>query len=188
MEEFAASNRQNIVQLKTNLQNIKKGSDNIETYLDRIKAARDALVTVGVFLDDEDIVVTVLRGLPSEFAAIKTVIRAQFVNSTLPELKSLLQAAEIDIELEAQETPVPLTAMIAKTSSPTAPVAQASASTTSVPHVPQVFLRLLPCNLVLNHLCLMSRLNLHMFLCQLCPMALVLSIHMLYSILCKWEQ
>ncbi|KAK9912821.1 hypothetical protein M0R45_036661 [Rubus argutus] len=71
--KFAASNRQNIVQLKTNLQNVKKGTDNIETYLDRIKAARDALATVGVFLDDEDIVVTVLRGLPSEFAAIKTV-------------------------------------------------------------------------------------------------------------------
>lgn len=130
--KFAASNQQNIVQLKTNLQNIKKGSDNIETYLDRTKAARDALETVGVFLDDEDIVVTVLRGLPSEFAAIKTVIHAQFVNSTLPELKSLLQAAEINIELEAQETSVPLTAMIAKTSSPTASMTQASASTTSI--------------------------------------------------------
>lgn len=72
--KFAAPNRQNILQLKTNLQNLRKGSDNIETYLDKIKDARDALETVSVILDDEDIVVIVLRGLPSEFAAIKTVI------------------------------------------------------------------------------------------------------------------
>lgn len=126
--KFAASNRQNIVQLKTNLQNLRKGSDNIETYLDRIKAARDALETVGVFLDDEDIVVTVLRGLPSEFAAIKTVIRAQYDSSSLPELKSLLQAAEVDIELETQGNHLPLTAMMAKNSSPTTTVTQASSS------------------------------------------------------------
>ncbi|PRQ21028.1 hypothetical protein RchiOBHm_Chr7g0234661 [Rosa chinensis] len=57
--KFAAPNRQNILQLKSNLHNLKKGNDSIETYLDKIKAARDALETVGVFLDDEDIVVTV---------------------------------------------------------------------------------------------------------------------------------
>lgn len=57
-----------LVNIETNLQNLRKGSDNIETYLDKIKDARDALETVGVILDDEDIVVTVLRGLPSEFA------------------------------------------------------------------------------------------------------------------------
>lgn len=78
--KFAAPNRQNILLLKSNLQNLKKGSDNVETYLDKIKDARDALETVGVFLDDKDVVVTVLRGLPSEFTVIKTVIRAQFVS------------------------------------------------------------------------------------------------------------
>lgn len=74
--KFAASGRQNILQLKTNLQNLKKGSDSIETFLDKIKVARDALETIGVFMDDEDVIVTVLRGLPSEYAAIKGVIRA----------------------------------------------------------------------------------------------------------------
>ncbi|KAL6137413.1 hypothetical protein ACLB2K_062705 [Fragaria x ananassa] len=98
--KFAAPNRQNILQLKSNLQNLRKGSDDIETYLDKIKVARDALVTVGVNVDDEDIVVTVLRGLPAEFAAIKTVIRAQFVSYSLSELKTLLKATKIDIENE----------------------------------------------------------------------------------------
>lgn len=45
----------------------------METYLDKIKDDSYALETVGVF-HDEDIVVTVLRGLPSEFAATKTII------------------------------------------------------------------------------------------------------------------
>ncbi|PRQ43851.1 hypothetical protein RchiOBHm_Chr3g0472821 [Rosa chinensis] len=61
--KFAAPNRQNILQLKSNLQNLRKRSDDIETYLDKVKIARDALETVGVTIDDEDIVVTVLRGL-----------------------------------------------------------------------------------------------------------------------------
>lgn len=64
--KFAASSRQNILQLKTNLQSLTKGGDSIETYLDKVKVARDALETVGVFMDDEDVIVTVLRGLPSE--------------------------------------------------------------------------------------------------------------------------
>ncbi|KAL6222940.1 hypothetical protein ACLB2K_006330 [Fragaria x ananassa] len=78
-----------------------KGSDDIETYLDKVKVARDALATVGVTVDDEDIVVTVLRGLPAEYPAIKTVIRAQFVSCSLGELKTLLKAAEIDIDSES---------------------------------------------------------------------------------------
>lgn len=82
--------------------------DDIETYLDKIKIARDALETVGVVVDDEDVVVTVLRGLPAEFAAIKTIIRAQYCNSSLATLKTLLKAAEVDIENESQSS-VPLT-------------------------------------------------------------------------------
>lgn len=87
----------------------------METYLDKIKYARDALEIVGVFLDDEDVVVTVLRGLPYEFTAIKTVIRAQIVSYFMGELKILLQAAEIDIETESQASSgLPLTAMVAQ--------------------------------------------------------------------------
>ncbi|PRQ40037.1 putative transcription factor interactor and regulator CCHC(Zn) family [Rosa chinensis] len=111
--KFADANKQNILQLKSNLQNVKKGSDDIETYLDKIKAAKDALETVGVVIDDEDIVVTVLNGLPSEFAAIKTVIRAQFTCSPLSQLKTLLKAAEMDISNEVPGIQSLITAMLA---------------------------------------------------------------------------
>ncbi|XP_040367879.1 uncharacterized protein LOC121050787 [Rosa chinensis] len=111
--KFAAPDRQHILQLNSNLQNLKKGNDDIETYLDKIKAAKDALETVGVVVDDEDIVVTVLRGLPSEFAAIKTVIRTQS-SCSLSQLKTLLKAAEVDIDSESQGLQGLLTAMLAK--------------------------------------------------------------------------
>ncbi|XP_061988981.1 uncharacterized protein LOC133707432 [Rosa rugosa] len=144
--KFAAPNRQNILQLKSNLQNLRKGGDDIETYMDKIKAARDALETVGVFVDDEDIVVTVLRGLPSEYAAIKTVIRAQFVACSVGELKTLLKAAEIDIESEVQtsSSTSSLTAMIAKNTSSVPAVdntngASSSSLQSQVPTVPPGF-------------------------------------------------
>ncbi|PRQ52801.1 putative RNA-directed DNA polymerase [Rosa chinensis] len=123
--------------LKSNLQNVKKGSDDIETYLDKIKTAKDALETVGVAIDDDDIVVTVLNGLPSEFAAIKTVIRAQFTSCSLSQLKTLLKAAEMDIGNEAQGIQGILTAMIAKINTPTqASPTQSSCTTSSPPSVP----------------------------------------------------
>ncbi|XP_062028312.1 uncharacterized protein LOC133744184 [Rosa rugosa] len=114
--KFAAPNRQNILQLKSNLQGLKKG---------------DALETVGVFLDDEDIVVVVLRGLPSEYVAIKTVIRAQFVTCTMGELKTLLKAVEVDIENEMQSSsPLNLTALLAKNQA--SPPSSSASSTTSL--------------------------------------------------------
>lgn len=104
------------MQLKTNLQSLKKGDDSIETCLDKVKVARDALETVGVFMDDEDVIVTVLRGLPSIYNAIKGVIRAQVVTSSISDLKTLLKAIEIDLEVDSQSSAtLPLTAMVAQT-------------------------------------------------------------------------
>lgn len=103
---FASPDRHNVLRLKSNLQALKKGSDNIETFFDKIKVATDALATVGVFLDAEDIVDIILRGLPTEFVAIKAVIRAQFVCGSMPDIKALLKAAELDIENEKQASTV----------------------------------------------------------------------------------
>ncbi|KAM7485993.1 hypothetical protein LguiA_002002 [Lonicera macranthoides] len=112
--KYAASNRQNKLQLKSNFQSLKKGNDTIEMYLDKVKAARDTLATVGVQIDDEDVIVTVLRGLPTEYTAIKTVIRAQFESCGFTKLKTLLKAAETDIESESIAS-LPITALMAST-------------------------------------------------------------------------
>jgi hypothetical protein len=111
--KFADSNKQNIMQLKANLQRIKKGNDFIEKYLEKIKDARDALSTVGVQMADEDIVVSTLEGLPVEYIPIKTIIRTQ-ASCSMQNLKTLLKAAEYDLDLvHHSSSSHPLTAMVA---------------------------------------------------------------------------
>lgn len=48
--------RTSIVQIKIDLQNIKKGSESIDLYLQQIKDCRDQLSVVGVLISNEDIV------------------------------------------------------------------------------------------------------------------------------------
>ena len=56
--------------MKIGLQNIEKGTDTINGFLQRIKAARDWLLAVGVTVDNEELICIVLRGLPKEYAQI----------------------------------------------------------------------------------------------------------------------
>ncbi|PRQ35183.1 hypothetical protein RchiOBHm_Chr5g0077241 [Rosa chinensis] len=99
-ERFSTVSRANIIQLKTDLQTIKKGTDSIDKYLLRIKHARDQLRSVGVHIVDEDIVVVTLNGLPEEYSMIKTVIRARDSSISLKEFRAQLLAAERDIEAQ----------------------------------------------------------------------------------------
>lgn len=68
------------------LTNIQKGPKSIDAYLQRIKDTRDQLVVVRVFVSDKDIVIVALRGLPSNYNTIKTMIQGR---ETLVSLKGL---------------------------------------------------------------------------------------------------
>ena len=46
---------------------IKKGVDSIDGYFQKIKQARDRLVAISVFVDDEELLHIILDGLPSEY-------------------------------------------------------------------------------------------------------------------------
>ncbi|XP_024199234.1 uncharacterized protein LOC112202450 [Rosa chinensis] len=59
-ERFSIVSRANIMQLKTDLQTIKKGADTVEKYLVKVKHARDQLCSVGVTISDEDIIIDIL--------------------------------------------------------------------------------------------------------------------------------
>ena len=69
-QRFASTSRANILNMKIGLQNIEKGTDTINGFLQRIKAARDWLLAVGVTVDNEELICIVLRGLPKEYAQI----------------------------------------------------------------------------------------------------------------------
>lgn len=51
-ERFSVVSRVNIMQLKTELQTMRKGGESIEKYLQRVKSARDQLVSVGVTIPE----------------------------------------------------------------------------------------------------------------------------------------
>ena len=67
-QRFTSTSRANILNLKLELQSLKKGNDFVNNFLQKIKIARDKLLVVGVVMDNEELICIVLRGLPREFA------------------------------------------------------------------------------------------------------------------------
>ena len=66
-QRFTSTSRENILNLKLELQSLKKGSDSVNNFLQKIKIARDKLLAVGVVVDNEELICIVLRGLPKDF-------------------------------------------------------------------------------------------------------------------------
>ncbi|PRQ50702.1 putative RNA-directed DNA polymerase [Rosa chinensis] len=119
-DRYATVSRSNVVQLKSNLQSIEKDSDSIDKYLLRVKNARDQLSAIGVKIADEDVMILILKGLPSEFSIVRMMIKAKHAPISMTELRTLLLAAESEIECETKMQSLSLTsmnAMVAKHSS-----------------------------------------------------------------------
>jgi hypothetical protein len=73
---------------------IKKGSDPVNKYLQRIKETRDKLSTVGIHLDDEEILHIVLKGLPAEFHSFSSSMLTKNDPVSFAELHALLSTEE----------------------------------------------------------------------------------------------
>ncbi|KAB2615109.1 hypothetical protein D8674_021697 [Pyrus ussuriensis x Pyrus communis] len=112
-ERFASVIRTRIVQMKIELQNIKKRPESIDQYLQRIKDSKDHLATLGVTISEEDIVIMALRGLPSEYNTIKVVIRGRENLVSLNELRSQLKAEEATLDEVHKQIPL-MSAMYAQ--------------------------------------------------------------------------
>ncbi|KAM5588569.1 hypothetical protein ABKV19_006834 [Rosa sericea] len=114
-DRYATVSRSNVLQLKSNLQSIEKGSDRIDKYLLRFKNARDQLSAIGVKIADEDIMILILKGLPYEFSTVRMMIKAKHAPISMSELRSLLLAAESELEFESKSLSLtPMSAMVAK--------------------------------------------------------------------------
>ena len=59
-QRFTSTLRANILNLKLELQSLKKGSDFVNTFLQKIKIARDKLLAVVVIVDNEELIHIVL--------------------------------------------------------------------------------------------------------------------------------
>ena len=85
---------------------IKKGSESIDSFFQRIKEVRDRLSSVAVVIDEEELIHLVLEALPQEYGAFCSAIRTRNDVFTLEELNTLLNAEEraIKKKYEARDT------------------------------------------------------------------------------------
>ncbi|KAM1004535.1 hypothetical protein ACFX2C_004724 [Malus domestica] len=111
-EQFSIVTRATIFQMKSELQNIKKGTDSISLYLQRIKEARDYLAAAGVMFADDDIVILTLNGLSSEYNTLRSIIRGRENVISMKDLRSQLLAEEAMLA-NVSVTPF-LSAMVAR--------------------------------------------------------------------------
>ena len=91
---FSSISRSHIMNLKGELDNIKKGTDSVDLYLQKIKIARDKLMAVGVILDDEELLHIALKGLPKDYNAFRSAIRTRSKQLSFNELTTLLNTEE----------------------------------------------------------------------------------------------
>ncbi|CAN6708563.1 unnamed protein product [Malus baccata var. baccata] len=109
-EHFSTVSKTSVFQLKSDLQNIKKGTSTVSHYLQKIKESRDYLSVAGVHFEDEDIVILALNGLPSEYNTFRCVIRGRESVISLKEFRAQLLAEEAI--LETNSTPPFLSATL----------------------------------------------------------------------------
>ena len=93
-QRFTSTSRANILNLKLEFQGPKKGNESVNSFLQKIKVARDKFLAVGVIIDNEELIFIVLRGLPREFAHFCSAIRTRSDPITYEQLAIMLQSEE----------------------------------------------------------------------------------------------
>jgi hypothetical protein len=91
---FTSTSRANVLNLKIELHNLKKGSESVSSYLQKIKNTRDKLIAVGTLIDNEELLHIILKGLPREFGPFCSAIRTRNEPVSFEEIMVLLQTEE----------------------------------------------------------------------------------------------
>ncbi|KAH0974702.1 hypothetical protein GBA52_016601 [Prunus armeniaca] len=99
------------------LQTTQKGADSIEKFLLRLKHVCDQLALAGVSISDDDLMILVLNGLPSDYDMIRIVLVARETPISLKDFRTQLLVAEQAAELRPSSLLSPMTAMIGHSSS-----------------------------------------------------------------------
>ncbi|KAI0492902.1 hypothetical protein KFK09_027178 [Dendrobium nobile] len=103
---FHSSNRSKVIQLKNELHDIAMGSLSMAQYLTDIKKLVDQIASTGSTVDNEDIILHILNGLPSSYQSFKTSIRTMLHPISLDTLYALLISEEIHVQNDASKLQV----------------------------------------------------------------------------------
>lgn len=88
--------------MKTQLQQLKKGTNTISEYLQSFKSISDKLAAAGSVISDTDLLVYILNGLPPEYDPFVTSVRIRSPPVTTDELHSLLLTEEMYVQVRHQ--------------------------------------------------------------------------------------
>ncbi|KAI0510566.1 hypothetical protein KFK09_011171 [Dendrobium nobile] len=94
---FQASNRSKVIQLKNSLHNVALKNQSVTQYLTEIKTLVDQISASGSSVDNEDVILYILNGLPQSYQSFKTAIRTMLNPISLDQLYPLLLSEEINI-------------------------------------------------------------------------------------------
>lgn len=103
-KRFTSLSRSHIHQLKNRLNTITKGANTMEDFLRQIQDIAEQLSLASSPIDEEDLVLITLNGLPDEFDAFKTTIRARTEPILMQELSSLLCSEAIHVDAKAKKS------------------------------------------------------------------------------------
>ena len=96
-QRFTSTSRANVLNLKIELHNLKKGGESISSYLQKVKNTRDKLVAVGILIDNEELLHIILKGLPREYGPFCSAIRTRNEPVSFEEIMVLLQTEELSL-------------------------------------------------------------------------------------------
>ncbi|KAK6158699.1 hypothetical protein DH2020_006013 [Rehmannia glutinosa] len=91
---FSSQSKARMMQYKLQLQTLKKGTLSMREYLGKAKAACDALASAGQKLSEEDQLLHILSGLPSEYNPVIVTITSAIDFYSLSEASALLLSFE----------------------------------------------------------------------------------------------
>ncbi|KAF3792473.1 hypothetical protein EJ110_NYTH11473 [Nymphaea thermarum] len=98
---YAARSRAKVQQLKSALQNLKKGTESIIAYFHKAKGIDHQLAMASKPVDEDDLVMNILFGLPEDYGTLKVSLRTRVDPINLEELYSLLLIQESEISKPA---------------------------------------------------------------------------------------
>ncbi|KAL0003958.1 hypothetical protein SO802_011519 [Lithocarpus litseifolius] len=104
-KRFASVSRSHVMSLRNELSAVKKGTDTIDGYFQKIKQIQDKLAVVSIFLDDEELLHIALGGLPTKYDSFSSGIRTRSDVLSIEELKTLLNAKEREIKKRSNNIP-----------------------------------------------------------------------------------
>jgi hypothetical protein len=93
-QRFTSTSRANVLNLKIELHNLKKGGESVSSYLQKVKNTRDKLIAVGTLIDNEELLHIILKGLPRENGPFCSAIRTRNEPMSFEEIMVLLQTEE----------------------------------------------------------------------------------------------